>query len=175
MNDPTLLLADEPTGNLDPDLDRDHGAALPGQLRGTTVLVATHDSEMVDKHAPSGGRAARGSHRARRGVRRYRPDESTTEFAIRLRGELGVGRKYTGIEGLGFFVKEALRALRNNSAPALAACRPCCSRRSCSASSSRRPGHDGHDQRGAQPSGSEVVSTRPSRATQKEIAELGRR
>jgi hypothetical protein len=25
----------------------------------------------------------------------YRPDESTTEFAVRLRGELGVGRKAT--------------------------------------------------------------------------------
>ena len=41
---PSLLLADEPTGNLDPDLSRDT-MALFGRLNqlGGTVLVATHD------------------------------------------------------------------------------------------------------------------------------------
>ena len=48
VNEPQLVLADEPTGNLDPDLSleimnlfRDINAA------GTTVLVATHDRELI--------------------------------------------------------------------------------------------------------------------------------
>ena len=48
VNDPHIVLADEPTGNLDPDLSleimnlfRDMNA------RGTTVLVATHDRELI--------------------------------------------------------------------------------------------------------------------------------
>ena len=48
MNDPVLLLADEPTGNLDPDLSLE----IMNLLRevnagGTTVLVATHDRELI--------------------------------------------------------------------------------------------------------------------------------
>jgi len=48
VSEPSLILADEPTGNLDPDLSleimnlfRDINA------RGTTVLVATHDRELM--------------------------------------------------------------------------------------------------------------------------------
>jgi len=48
VNEPAIILADEPTGNLDPDLSleimnlfRDINA------RGTTVLVATHDRELM--------------------------------------------------------------------------------------------------------------------------------
>jgi cell division transport system ATP-binding protein len=48
VNEPYLVLADEPTGNLDPDLSleimnlfRDINAS------GTTVLVATHDRELI--------------------------------------------------------------------------------------------------------------------------------
>jgi cell division transport system ATP-binding protein len=48
VNEPQLVLADEPTGNLDPDLSleimnlfRDINAS------GTTVLVATHDRELI--------------------------------------------------------------------------------------------------------------------------------
>ena len=48
VNEPHLVLADEPTGNLDPDLSleimnlfRDINA------RGTTVVVATHDRELI--------------------------------------------------------------------------------------------------------------------------------
>jgi cell division transport system ATP-binding protein len=48
VNEPALVLADEPTGNLDPDLAieimdlfREMNAG------GTTVLVATHDRELI--------------------------------------------------------------------------------------------------------------------------------
>lgn len=48
VNDPTLVLADEPTGNLDPDLAWDvMGLFREMNARGTTVLVATHDRELI--------------------------------------------------------------------------------------------------------------------------------
>jgi cell division transport system ATP-binding protein len=48
VNDPYLVLADEPTGNLDPDLSLE----IMNLLRevnagGTTVVVATHDRELI--------------------------------------------------------------------------------------------------------------------------------
>ena len=48
VNDPVLVIADEPTGNLDPDLSLE----IMNLLReinagGTTVLVATHDRELI--------------------------------------------------------------------------------------------------------------------------------
>ena len=48
VNDPALVLADEPTGNLDPDLALDvMGLFREMNARGTTVLVATHDRELI--------------------------------------------------------------------------------------------------------------------------------
>jgi cell division transport system ATP-binding protein len=48
MNDPLLLLADEPTGNLDDDLAADVMRLLRDiNAKGTTVVVATHDMTMV--------------------------------------------------------------------------------------------------------------------------------
>ncbi|MCL4836532.1 MAG: cell division ATP-binding protein FtsE [Thermoanaerobaculia bacterium] len=48
INDPELLLADEPTGNLDPDLARQIVLLLLDcQRRGTTVVMATHDRELI--------------------------------------------------------------------------------------------------------------------------------
>jgi cell division transport system ATP-binding protein len=42
------VLADEPTGNLDPDLAIDvMGLFRDMNARGTTVLVATHDRELI--------------------------------------------------------------------------------------------------------------------------------
>jgi cell division transport system ATP-binding protein len=50
VNDPPLLLADEPTGNLDPETSLGIVELLNHiNVRGTTVLVATHDSAIVDK------------------------------------------------------------------------------------------------------------------------------
>jgi len=55
VGDPTIILADEPTGNLDEDsadiifelLKRFH-------IRGATIVIATHDKELIRK---TGGRA----------------------------------------------------------------------------------------------------------------------
>jgi cell division transport system ATP-binding protein len=92
VNHPPLLLADEPTGNLDPETSIGIMQLIYRINRtGTTVIVATHDKEMVDKMRRRvvelrEGRIVRDE---QSGL--YRPDESTTEFAIRLRGEMGVG------------------------------------------------------------------------------------
>jgi cell division transport system ATP-binding protein len=92
VNHPPLLLADEPTGNLDPETSIGIMQLIYRiNKTGTTVVVATHDKEMVDKMRRrvielSEGRIIRDEVSGM-----YRPDESTTEFAIRLRGELGVG------------------------------------------------------------------------------------
>jgi cell division transport system ATP-binding protein len=90
VNHPPLLLADEPTGNLDPETSIGIMQLLYRINRtGTTVLVATHDSEMVDKMRRrvielKEGRIVRDE---RGGF--YRTDESTREFEARLRGETG--------------------------------------------------------------------------------------
>lgn len=48
--DPPILLADEPTGNLDPATSWDIMLLLERiNLRGATVIVATHDSEVVTR------------------------------------------------------------------------------------------------------------------------------
>lgn len=50
INHPTLLVADEPTGNLDPDTSWGIIQLLEEiNARGTTMLVATHDSQIVDR------------------------------------------------------------------------------------------------------------------------------
>jgi cell division transport system ATP-binding protein len=50
VNHPPLLLADEPTGNLDPETSIGIMQLLYRMNRtGTTVIVATHDREMVDR------------------------------------------------------------------------------------------------------------------------------
>jgi cell division transport system ATP-binding protein len=91
VNHPPLLLADEPTGNLDPETSIGIMQLIYRINRtGTTVLVATHDRDMVDKMrrrviAIEAGRVVRDH-----AVSGYH-DETTTEFAMRMRAEMGVG------------------------------------------------------------------------------------
>ena len=53
VNDPPILLADEPTGNLDPHTAREVGdlLAVINREHGTTILMATHDRSLVDSMA----------------------------------------------------------------------------------------------------------------------------
>lgn len=51
INDPVLLLADEPTGNLDPETSNEIMEILKKiNARGTTVLLATHNYNLVKRH-----------------------------------------------------------------------------------------------------------------------------
>ncbi len=98
VNHPPLLLADEPTGNLDPVTSIGIMQLLYRINRtGTTVVVVTHDHAMVDKMRRrvvemEGGRIVRdeatGSYH----------DESTTEFGVRVRAEMGVREGHTNGE-----------------------------------------------------------------------------
>jgi cell division transport system ATP-binding protein len=57
VNEPDILLADEPTGNLDPDLTLEIMDLIAGTAtRGTTVIVATHELSIVERY---GKRAVR--------------------------------------------------------------------------------------------------------------------
>jgi cell division transport system ATP-binding protein len=48
INDPLVLIGDEPTGNLDPDLSQEIVQIFSeANLRGSTVLLATHDRELI--------------------------------------------------------------------------------------------------------------------------------
>ncbi len=50
VNNPSLLVCDEPTGNLDPDTSWQIISLLNHiNLMGTTVLIATHDKDVVDR------------------------------------------------------------------------------------------------------------------------------
>ena len=49
-NNPKLIIADEPTGNIDPELSREVMALLVEiNKKGTTVLVVTHEEELVNE------------------------------------------------------------------------------------------------------------------------------
>lgn len=49
VNDPLLVIADEPTGNLDPETSKEIMEIFTHiNSRGTTILMATHDKTMVD-------------------------------------------------------------------------------------------------------------------------------
>jgi cell division transport system ATP-binding protein len=61
VNDPTILLADEPTGNLDPALTVEIMDLLNQvNIRGTTVMVATHDSTLLARYQKRTVRLERG-------------------------------------------------------------------------------------------------------------------
>lgn len=52
LNDPVLIIADEPTGNLDPETSSNVFDLLTtlAKEKGTAVLVATHDFKMIENH-----------------------------------------------------------------------------------------------------------------------------
>jgi cell division transport system ATP-binding protein len=86
VNHPPLLLADEPTGNLDPETSIDIMRLLYRiNQTGTTVLVATHDQAMVDKMRRRVLELSRGRIVRDEATGLYTRDETTREFAQRLR------------------------------------------------------------------------------------------
>lgn len=51
VNEPTILLADEPTGNLDPSMTVEIMNLLSeASVRGTTVVIATHDTSLLERN-----------------------------------------------------------------------------------------------------------------------------
>ncbi len=90
VNHPPLLLADEPSGNLDPVTSIGVMQLLYRiNKTGTTVLVVTHDREMVDSMRRRvielyEGRVVRDE------VSGGYTEESTTELGVRMRAEMGV-------------------------------------------------------------------------------------
>ena len=111
VNHPPLLLADEPTGNLDPETSVGIMQLLYRINRtGTTVVVATHDKAMVDRMRRrvievSEGRVVR--------------DERVGGYSAErdARGEFGALWRRGARVRFGFFLREALRALRRNAVP----------------------------------------------------------
>jgi cell division transport system ATP-binding protein len=92
VNHPPLLLADEPSGNLDPVTSIGIMQLLYRINRtGTTVVVVTHDDEMVDKMRRRVIELEEGRIVRDQTAGGYASDESTTEFAVRMRAEMGVG------------------------------------------------------------------------------------
>jgi cell division transport system ATP-binding protein len=86
VNHPPLLLADEPTGNLDPETSVDIMRLLYRINRtGTTVLIASHDQAMVDKMRRRVLELAHGRIVRDEATGLYTRDETTREFARRMR------------------------------------------------------------------------------------------
>ena len=85
INQPDILLADEPTGNLDPELSEEIlRLFLDINRRGTTVIFATHDRELI----------------ARVGQRVLTLDQGRLEDDRELPGELGYLEERPTLEGV---------------------------------------------------------------------------
>jgi cell division transport system ATP-binding protein len=86
---PPLLLADEPTGNLDPKTSIGIMQLLYRINRaGTTVIVATHDSDMVNRMRRRVIELRRGRIIRDEATGLYTQDETTGDLAERLRREM---------------------------------------------------------------------------------------
>ena len=86
VNHPPLLLADEPTGNLDPETSIDIMRLLYRINRtGTTVLVASHDQHLVDRMRRRVLELREGRIVRDEAAGRYTRDETTRDLAQRLR------------------------------------------------------------------------------------------
>jgi cell division transport system ATP-binding protein len=86
VNHPPLLVADEPTGNLDPETSIGIMQLLYRINRtGTTLVVATHDKEMVDRMRRRVIQLEQGRVIRDEAAGLYVGDESTREFAARMR------------------------------------------------------------------------------------------
>jgi cell division transport system ATP-binding protein len=90
VNHPPLLLADEPTGNLDPETSIGIMQLLYRINRtGTTVIVATHDDEMVNKMRRRVVELRQG--RVVRDERGGRYTGDTAELEVRVRAQQANG------------------------------------------------------------------------------------
>ena len=136
VNHPPLLLADEPTGNLDPETSVGIMQLLYRINRtGTTVVVATHDNAMVDRMRRRVIEVSRGTIVRDERAGRYAGTETHARVrgaaarrgrahaAVPLARRRGARRGGAGARGVrfGFFLREALRALRRNAIPSFAA------------------------------------------------------
>src|SRR5690242_18065554 len=91
VNHPPLLLADEPTGNLDPETSIGIMQLLYRINRtGSTVIVATHDSAMVDRMRRRVIELSQGRIVRDEATGLYAPQTTAEEFGVRVRNELGV-------------------------------------------------------------------------------------
>jgi cell division transport system ATP-binding protein len=88
VSHPPLLLADEPTGNLDPQTSIGIMQLLYRINRaGTTVMIATHDREMVDRMRRRVIELRRGRIVRDEATGLYNREENTNELGERLRAE----------------------------------------------------------------------------------------
>ena len=134
VNHPPLLLADEPTGNLDPETSIGIMQLLYRINRtGTTVIVATHDSAMVDRMRRRVIELSQRAHHPRRGLgplraarhvdRRVRRAAARARAGAPARPRAGrrVRRGVPRLMRIGFFLREALRSMSRNAVPSFAA------------------------------------------------------
>lgn len=74
LNEPKVMLADEPTGNLDPEVSDEIMALLKSIAReGTAILMATHDYRLIQKF---GGSIYKLENRSLRAIEAYEFNQS---------------------------------------------------------------------------------------------------